>query len=341
MTLSIKEFAVVCAAALVSAGAAQAADVQTSSVTSVNPTSLSVLSNGQSYTVLDQKGSVTINAHIYYDVGTAGRIHSWEAAPIVLTGYGQQKQLFGLQLFRVWKTYPVGGRPKTVDKTVAIQVPASALESTAVEMCNLRADKLRDQGRSDKQIFGQNQQVSFKVSVDFSVDASGSGSNNPIIESEQPNEYKTLSVVCRRWQGASVPAAGGLKAPAVKIIKATMKLQTVAALDGTCKVKLTTAINTSQAGAQIKYRYVHSSGAKSQIFTVKTAANKIAVVRQDWSIPNKPGPETGWMRMQGIDPVFHTDQIGYQMSCRESAKTGGFQAKPTKPTVGGTRLKSN
>jgi hypothetical protein len=96
-----------------------------------------------------------------------------------------------------------------------------------------------------------------------------------------------------------------------------MKLQEVATANGACMVKLTTAISTNLPGATVKFRYVNNTGKKSKVFTAKTAANKIAVVTQDWEIPNKAGPEVGWMFIEGVSPGFQSNSAGYNMNCKD------------------------
>lgn len=107
----------------------------------------------------------------------------------------------------------------------------------------------------------------------------------------------------------------------------------MATLGGACMVKLTTAIITNTANATIKYRYVHSSGKKSKVFTAKTAGNKIAVVKNQWDIPNKAGIEKGWMRLDGVNVSFKSNRARYRMNCKSGGGTGGFAPNPTKPKV--------
>lgn len=341
MTLANKLNTLAIAGAIAAAGATSAfADTKSANVTGFAPAPLVVVSNGQDYTKLDVLGMTNMAAHLEYDVGTAGRVHSWKVVPIIENGYGIASQIQGLEDYAESKSYGIGDRPKVVSKNVVMSIPAFKLNNAAVGMCNWKANSLRDSGKSNAQIFGANQEVFFKMDVALYVEASGSGSNNPIYEFSAPHVVK---VVCQKWQGAQVPTVGGLKAP-IQIKKATMKLQEVATMGGTCMVKLTTAISTSEAGATLKYRFVHSSGKKSNTFTTKTAGNKIAVVNHQWEIPNKAGTETGWMQMEGVDPSFQSNKASYSMDCK-AAGAGGFVANPQKPKVrvplGSDRLKSN
>jgi hypothetical protein len=343
MKLAAKISTIAASTAIIAATATSAlADTKSAAVTNVNPSELEVVSNGTSYTKMTNVGTTNISVHIKYDVGVAGRVHAWTVTPVIKTGYGQVKSLLGMNAYKVSKTYSFGSRPKVVDKNVVASVPASSYSSLGVEMCNKLADNLRGQGLSNKQIFDVNRSVNFTVEAAFTTEVSGAGAGDPIYEYSQP---KNVLVRCKKWQGAQVPTAGdSLKAP-LEIKKATMKLKEVATLGGACMVKLTTAISTSEANATIKYRFVHSSGKKSKTFSTKTAGNKIAVVNHQWEIPNKAGPETGWMQMEGVSPNFQSNKASYRMNCKSGGQTGGFKPTPGKPRVavplGGSGLKSN
>jgi len=301
-----------------------AADSGQGYMTGANPDPVRVLSNGQDYTKLDVLGMVTFQGKLQYDTGTAGRIKKWRAWPIVTNGYGiasineQAKNYFQQQ------GYGTNARPKSINKTLNFSVPATVLNSSAVGMCNWMANSLRNQGKSNKQIFGQDRKVKFEVEMGYTIEATGSGSNNPIFEANPPYE---LEVICKKWSGPAVtPGAQGLAAQ-VEVKKATMQLKPVALPNGTCRVDTTTAISANRGNATIKYRFVHSTGQKSNVFTTKTAANSIAVVKHNWDIP--ANNSNGWIRVEGVSPKFLSNQVGFNLKC---SKVGGFAPTPAKPS---------
>lgn len=324
----LNTIAILSAVVATSTGAAMA-DTKSAHVTNFNPSELEVVSNGTSYTKMTNQGMTNISVHIEYDAGVAGRVKSWKVRPIIKTGYGVENTLSGMNSYEVSKSYKVGHRPKIVDKTVVADVPTSEYKAAAVAMCNQLANDLRGQGMSNKQIFDVNRSVNFKVNASFVTDASGAGSNDPIYEYSPP---KDVLVRCKKWGGSQIPTANDLANP-LSVKKATMQLQEVATLGGACMVKLTTAISTNTANATVKYRYVHSSGKKSKTFTTKTAGNKIAVVKNQWDIPNKAGRETGWMRMEGVNVTFNSNKSRYRMSCKSGGGVGGFAPTPKGPKV--------
>ena len=93
-----------------------------------------------------------------------------------------------------------------------------------------------------------------------------------------------------------------------------MQLKEITKPVATCKVKLTTAISANLANATISYRYVHSSGKKSPVYKVKTAANKVAVVSKEWDVPNGVGTESGWFEIQGVGAAFTSNKATYSMN---------------------------
>ncbi|WP_171125619.1 MULTISPECIES: hypothetical protein [unclassified Ruegeria] len=302
------------------------ADSGVATVTNTNPTSLKVLSNGQNYTKLDLNGKFVVGANLKYDTGTAGRIKKWTMEPEITHGFGIAAKVQGTSFYKKTVSYSVGNRPKSIDYNWPFALSVGTIESAAVSMCEMKATVLRNQGKSDKQIFGSNHEVSFKVSLKTTVEASGAGSNNQIWEYSAP---KTVKIVCSKFSGPRVPlAGGGVKGytQPVSVKKATMKLTEIAPPNGACKIKTTTAISTNTANAQIKYRFVHNTGKKSNVFTAKTAANKIAVVQHTWDIPNGNGPENGWVKIEGVSPKFQSNGAKYSMNCK-SPGIGGFKVQ--------------
>ena len=193
-------------------------------------------------------------------------------------------------------------------------------------MCNIKRDALRNQGKSDAWIFSRNHDVHFEVTSKAFVDSTGAGSNNPTWEYQDPKMY---TVRCMKSAVSRLPSAAGdngYQAQEVKVKKATMKLKEVATNGGVCRVETTTAISTTQAHATIKYRLKDNKGQRSKVYTVKTAANKIAVVKHNWNIKNGPGLEGGSIRLEGLSPNFQSNQAPFSMSCKDGGATGGFNS---------------
>ena len=305
------------------------ADIGKARINNAAPKPWVVLSNGQSYTKFNHFGMVTVVGNLQYDTGTAGRVKSWSAYPVLTNGYGIASQVQGLSAYKKSKSYSVGSRPKKINKTLPFSIPASKVKSAAISMCNWQANNLRKQGQSNKQIFSKNREVTFRATIKASVNANGAGSNNPIWEAAAPYIIK---VRCAKWAGAKFPTAGGFTT-SLKVIKASMKRKMISTLNGACKVKLTTAISTNKPNATVKFRYKSQSGKQSNVFTVKTKANKIAVVTHTWNVTNGPSVYDGtWIHMAGVSPKFKSNTVAAFTECKKGGPKG-LKSNPKKPTV--------
>ena len=182
------------------------ADTGTGYLTSAAPVPWIVNSNGQNYTQFKTMGMVSINGKLKYDVGVAGGIKSWWAQPNVINGYSIASQVQGLAAYKKWQSYPFGSRPNTLNKNLDFSIPATVFQTNAVSMCNILANSLRNQGKSNQQIFSQDREVTFTASLDYGFDATGAGSGNPILEYSAPINIK---VKCAKWSGPQVPTAPG------------------------------------------------------------------------------------------------------------------------------------
>ena len=182
------------------------ADTGTGYLTSASPDPWVVKSNGQSYTQFQTMGFVSIKGKLQYDVGVAGGIKSWWAQPEVINGYGIASIVQGLAAYKLTQAYPFGSRPNTLNKTLNFSINQGVFEGNAVGMCNWLANSLRNQGKSNQQIFSQDREVKFTASLKYGVDASGAGAGNPIWEASSPIEIK---VKCAKWTGPQIPAAPG------------------------------------------------------------------------------------------------------------------------------------
>lgn len=289
-----------------------------------------VLSNGQEYTKFDHIGMVTVAGKLIYDVGSVGGVKSYWAQPKIVNGYGIATNVVGMAAVKKSKSYSFGSRPNSINKNLAFSFPAATFANAARGMCNFLASNLRNQGKSNKFIFSKDRKVSFEASLDYNVNATGAGSGSPLFQAHP--RFK-IPVKCAKWNGAQGTGAANQFTTATRVIKATMKHQMIVTLGGTCKVKLTTAINTNKANAEIKFRYKSQSGKQSKIITTKTAANKIAVVVHTWDIQNGPSVFDGtkiWI--DGKSPKFLSNKVSAYTECRESSPSG-LAPNPKKPTV--------
>ena len=301
------------------------ADNGSTSVKSVNPGTLKVLSNGQSYTKLDLAGTFKIVGRIEYSAGVSGFIKKWTLEPVITHGFGIAAQVPGASFYKTGSSYANHEAPNAIGQDVQFALSPGTLEASAISMCEHKATSLRHKGQTDSQIFGKDQQVSFEVSMKAQVQATGPGKNN---QSWSHGPAKTVKVICSRFKGARVPAAvGGVQAPLI-LKRAVIKLKEIAPPSGACKVQTTTSILAAKGHAQIKYRYVQDDGQKTNVLAGMTDSKGKLVLTHSWDIANGPGPETGWFKVEGVSPKFETNKASYSMNCAGGAK--GYQSKTPK-----------
>ncbi|VAW81414.1 hypothetical protein MNBD_GAMMA12-2811 [hydrothermal vent metagenome] len=286
------------------------------SATNATPKPWIVTSNGSSYVKFDHLGMVTIVGNVQYSTDITGRIKSWWTYPKMTNGYGIALKLPSLAAYKNGKTYSPGNRPKTINETVAMSIPSTVIASHAIGMCEFQAIQLRNKGLSNQQIFSQDREVSFEVVLEYSVDANGAGSSNPLMQA-QLSPY-IIKVRCAKWAGSTVPTTTNFDTGLV-VSNAVMTHKTISALNGACKVKLTTRLTTNKRRRFIRFRYVSKSGKKSRIFKVRTGPLKRAHVTHTWNLVNSPGPLDGTdIHMEGVSPPFKSNVVAAYTQCSEA-----------------------
>ena len=303
-------------------GAPAQADTGSAYISWSKDNPLVVLSNGQTYTKVDTLiGDFVLRGWLEFDTDSLGSVKSWSAWPHIATGYGIYQEIPGLKSYKVSKSYGIGSRPNSIKKQIEFAIPYEVVDDLAIAMCEWKANALRDQGKSDKQIFAQDHQVTYEIGMGASVDSTGAGQGNQIWEGSAPF---VLPIKCAKFKGVQVPQVGnGNLADGFRVLHATLKLDEQSAASGLCRVKTVAAIRANSANGLIRYRFVHSSGQKSAVFEIRPEANKIAVISRVWDIPNTEGPETGWLRVEGVGKTpFKTANVAYEMNCSSTALGG-------------------
>jgi hypothetical protein len=290
---------------------ADSADYQ---IQSISPNPIVVLSNGQNYTQIQDNSPVIIEAQVYLDVGVSGSIVSWWVEPEIWTGVGIATEVGGMWFSRHSESYPFGNRPNTVNKTVDLSVAAGTIQDEAVSMCNTIAAGLRNNGASNAQIFGQDRQAHFEVTLAHYQNLNGPGSNQLIVEGMVP---MNLDVICNRYQPPATPGGGGGIAPRVDVLGSSLGLTEITTKTGTCQVRTSLQVQASVPNTQIDYRYVHS-GVPSQTYGAITDANGNFNMLRLWDIPKRPGTEAGWFQVEGVSATFKTNQAAYEMECQHT-----------------------
>jgi hypothetical protein len=132
---------------------------------------------------------------------------------------------------------------------------------------------------------------------------------------------KHATIVCMKTNPKRVPPPQNYEAP-VTVTQSSLTIIEKATTNGVCKVILSGFLQTNLANREVKFRYEHSAGNKSEVKTVSTDHSKTAFFSHEYDVPNNAhGTETGFIRMVGNAPTFETQWKSYSMAC--SAKPPG------------------
>jgi len=241
-----------------------ATSTENATLDSVIPLEIPVASNGTNYTTVPWNGNILAGIHVEIDSGWSGHVKSWETWLELVAAGGDE---IDLPQYGAGDSYPVFQRPHTVDVVEHLLVPAIAYDSFIVAQCNKLADGLRQDGLSDQQIFGEDRAIGLWVSPRLEVDYSGIV--NPGLQQAVGESPPDIQIVCQKWQGSAVPAAGAFQsgfqmtgadlhiAPAYRNLTA----------DCPVTVPLVAEFTATNTG-NLKFRFVSASGKVSQLRSV-------------------------------------------------------------------------
>lgn len=301
------------AAIALAPGHARAWDSQQATVTGAVPAQLVVESNGSSYHSVYGLANIVADVYIKIDTGTAGRVKSWKLWLGLTTEDGVDENY---PHYKVAKTYPWHDRPRRVDRTETVIVPAAAWGNFVKGRCNALADSLRGQGLGNTAIFGQDRKIELALVPFLHVDNSGAGSGSIMQQAAGWPGLHKIDLVCKKWAGAAIPqASDSLAVPPAKVVNKGLSIYESATLNGSCRIRLDGWITTDRQQAEVRFRYRNQEGKESQVWTVNTGQSKTATFSHWYDIPNTEWTETGSVRMIGISHDFQSGWAQYSMNC--------------------------
>jgi hypothetical protein len=302
----------------------------------VIPDEIAVISNGSEYTGISGSGLANIvgTASVNLDAETAGRVKSWSVWLVLLNG----AERLSLSEYAVGKSYPLGDRPKRVDRTEQIVVPQAAYQQWIVSQCNALAQDLRTAGQGNTAIFNKDRSLEISVGVDSTYDLTGAGSGNIIVEGGA--FHGSIDVTCKKWSGITAPVAGG--DITTGLVSAQLTVIETYGPSGVCMLKLSGVLETASTNTEVRYRYEDDQGHKSSVYTATTDHSKTAFFYQQYNLANNPdGAETGEVRVVGVNHGFATAWKPYSMNCVEPGATGLTATLPPSLTLAAAAIPGN
>jgi hypothetical protein len=261
--------------------------------------------------------------------GGRDRIHRWAVAPnLRLDG---KRWGWSFDTSRppedewgvVSKSYGSGDRPTSVHRHIVMAVDPSFVDDFLVAACNGAADRLRAQGAGDAAIFADDQVLEPSVKFPNSVTYRNIADlhNDPVEDSGAPALQP--KIVCMKHEGPHRSVKENLETPVTVAAASLLTLEKYGP-GGMCKIVLSGVIETNLPNAEVKFRYEHSGGQKSNVKTVKTDFTKTVMFSDEYDVPNKPGDEIGKVRLVGENIDFQSGWSAYRMEC---TAPGDLQAK--------------
>jgi hypothetical protein len=265
-------------------------------------------------------------------LGGQDRIRRWDIAPRMKAfgktwgwSFGTSRppeQGWGV----VGQSYGFGDRPKTVRQNISMLVSPAFIKDFAVEACNANVAALRSQGKSNHEIFGVDRTLTVATSDRSQVTYTNiADTDKSQVHEAEGTPKKNATIVCMKTNPQRVPPPQNYEAP-VTVTQTSLTLIEKATANGACKVILSGFVQTNLANRDVKFRYEHSAGHKSEIKTIRVDHSKTAFFSHEYDIPNNErGNETGMIRFKGVEPNFESAWKNYSMNCGPKAP-GGLQS---------------
>lgn len=275
------------------------------SVEQLSAPSIKVIGNGSIYTqVEDGTDDVVVHVRIQLDAGASGLVKTWTVWPQGKTSSGQW---FDFKDSGLTVSYPLGSRPKTVDRDEALVIPRSAYSALAAGACNKKAAELRADGLSNTEVFSSDHVV--KVPVRGALTYEMSGLSGGLVPPEEAVLDPELMVTCAKVE------FGPLTTLTVnQVADSALSISAANDLLG-CRLNAAGSITSLQPNETVSFRYVDDQGRKSDVKTVTTSAVKIANFQHELPLPSNGGAMSGKVRMVGESSHFQSPWFAYSVTC--------------------------
>ena len=272
----------------------------------LNAPPIKVASLGSEYTeVAGSPAPILGSLMVELDAGASGRVKSFEAWPKLSMVEGtwhdfwdhSHSESYGLP------------RPKTVRTGVGLNIPKSDYADFMVSACNFHADRLRQQGLSNSEIFGQDRQYKIRVGGGLEYEMSGLANVVPIPEEVHSwNSLPAVTLTCQRDDSLDPPTAS-VVSQAILVAQAARG----ATGGGKCELQLTGSIITQQPNLDVTFVYVDDKGQQSDLKSVVTEADGDVGFKHDY--PLSDGIKSGKIRIVGQSHPFTSNWAAFESDC--------------------------
>ncbi|TQV70651.1 hypothetical protein [Denitrobaculum tricleocarpae] len=266
-------------------------------VTQLNAPPIVVQSQGSAYTQVSSpaipiEGTISLEV----DAGVSGRVKRWKAWPMLVLPDGVSRLDFrdagGAMNYQ--RPYP-----KAVDRDQDFVISKTDYSSTMATACIRHSERLRAQGLSNTQIFGQDRQVEVAVKGIVEYETTG------IVGAPVPPEVRpadpTVTVNCKGHEPVET---------------SSLEVVEQAFIAGVCRLRLNGRIVTTRPNEEVSFRYADEVGNQSSVITVRTNGTRFATFSHTDKLPS--GPNSGRVRIIGVSSVFNTPWQDYNLDCNQA-----------------------
>jgi hypothetical protein len=289
----------------------------------VAPGVIQVETDGSSYT--DIASQDPISADVRVMIKTGGRLKSMHSWLTLGTKRREEQGLpwFDFKEFGYSDSFPRGERPKEISPLLTMEISPAAYRSLALDHCDALAKRLRSEGKSEAEIFGEDRFIELGVRAQLQYDSRPSGS---VFDSygRSDNELdwediKKITLVCQGSPEIEHVEAPPHRDPVPPFVRqASLAVLEQPGITGEkCSITLSGVIETSAPDIKVKFRYQDDAGHQSAIHSVRTDHSGVAMFDHDYDVPvDQDGPETGKVRIVGVSHDFESASQAYEMNCQ-------------------------
>jgi hypothetical protein len=279
------------------------ADSGSSIIRAVDPAVIEVRSNGTTYEGVLPQVQLKGQAEVAFDAQISGRVKSWS---VWLVAEPMDPTFWNMSFHEHKKTttYDALNRPKSVSTKTWVAIPHQITRNWAVNTCITMASRLRNEGLSDAQIFGQDREIPYRVKAWHSFETTGIAGAQTPQEVTGVEMAPNFRLVCKASPkndlALNTHADGPERTHGPALLKAVSISVQAPASPVQCPANATAFFTFRSDGSKrpgyVNYRVRGASGKNSQVMTItfresdREGTDYVRTVVQHFTVGQPPAP---------------------------------------------------